>query len=221
MMKKLWLIPVSILGIVALLALVIVVRQSLAEQDIQRAWNEPLPDAPALATTSRLEIIPLYEKAGDDDQFILGHGISYLVRTDASTILLDVGNNPDQLEIAPYMQNMQALNLSWDEIDAVLITHPHPDHIGGVQPWKENNISFGQAPNKVNVPVYIPSGMAYPDAIVSPDPVQLGPDAATTGVIAYPEVFPLSVTRPKGSEQALVVHVKGEGLNVNSSCALS
>jgi 7,8-dihydropterin-6-yl-methyl-4-(beta-D-ribofuranosyl)aminobenzene 5'-phosphate synthase len=218
-MKKLWFIPVSILGIAALLALIVFMRQAIAKRDIQRAWNAPLPEAPALATTSQLEIIPLYEKAGSDDRFILGHGVSYLVRTDASTILLDIGNNPDQVEVAPYMQNMQALNRSWDEIDAVFVTHPHPDHVGGVQPWKENTIAFGEIPvNQVNVPVFTPSKMAYPDAIFSPDPVQLGPDVASTGVIAYTEVFPLSVIWPRGGEQALVVHVEGEGLIVITGC---
>jgi 7,8-dihydropterin-6-yl-methyl-4-(beta-D-ribofuranosyl)aminobenzene 5'-phosphate synthase len=37
-------------------------------------------------------------------------------------------------------------------------------------------------------------------------------------VLAYPEVFPLSLFKPRGSEQALVVHVTGEGLVLITGC---
>jgi 7,8-dihydropterin-6-yl-methyl-4-(beta-D-ribofuranosyl)aminobenzene 5'-phosphate synthase len=41
---------------------------------------------------------------------------------------------------------------------------------------------------------------------------------ATTGVISYPEIFPLSIFTPRGAEQALVVHVAGEGLILITGC---
>ena len=41
---------------------------------------------------------------------------------------------------------------------------------------------------------------------------------ATTGVISYPEVWPLSLRDPKGYEQALVVHVAGQGLVLITGC---
>jgi 7,8-dihydropterin-6-yl-methyl-4-(beta-D-ribofuranosyl)aminobenzene 5'-phosphate synthase len=46
----------------------------------------------------------------------------------------------------------------------------------------------------------------------------LRPDIATTGVISYPEVFPLSLYDPLGHEQSLVVNVHGKGLVVITGC---
>jgi metal-dependent hydrolase (beta-lactamase superfamily II) len=91
-------------------------------------WQTALPDAPTLAATSRLEIIALYEEASTGDKFISGHGVSYLIRTDSGTILLDVGNNPDQLAVSLFMQNMQTLGIAWDEIDAIVVTHLWSSH---------------------------------------------------------------------------------------------
>jgi metal-dependent hydrolase (beta-lactamase superfamily II) len=60
---------------------------------------------------TRLEILPLYEEAGAGKEFTIGHGVSYLVRTDGSTVLVDVGNNPDQETVAPFAANMRALGI--------------------------------------------------------------------------------------------------------------
>ena len=119
------------------------IRQSIAKLAIEREWRSGPPPAYNLATTSKLEIIPLYEEASLSDSFISGHGVSYLIRTDSATILLDVGNNPDDLSVAPFMQNMQKLGIDWDEIDRIVISHPHPDHIGGVKAWWDHTVSMG------------------------------------------------------------------------------
>lgn len=41
---------------------------------------------------------------------------------------------------------------------------------------------------------------------------------ATTGVIPYPEVFPLNLSSPIGREQALVIHVRDRGLVLITGC---
>jgi len=196
-----------------------VIRQEIVNREIEREWQSTLTIIPTLAATSQLEIIPLYEEASTIDDFISGHGVSYLIRTDSATILMDVGNNPDELTVAPFMQNMQALGIAWDEIDRVVITHPHPDHIGGVDAWRRNTVSFGELPGGLNYRLlFIPIEMSYSDAIHATIPTLPAPDVATTGVISYPEVYPLSLFEPKGSEQALVVDVAGKGLVVITGC---
>lgn len=55
------------------------------------------------------------EEARASDEFFIGHGASYLIRTDAATILLDVGNNPEQQDVAPFAQNMEKLGIDWNE----------------------------------------------------------------------------------------------------------
>jgi len=219
-MKKLFLISFFALAVFSLIALLFfTVRQTLANREIEAEWVAALPDAPVLATTSRLEIIPLYEEASTGEEFVIGHGVSYLIYTDSATILLDVGNNPNQLAVAPFVQNMQALGISPEEIDAIVISHPHPDHVGGVEAWKQDSISFdGFSNEQVDLPIYVPSPMKNQGVILDPEPVSLSPDMSTTGIISYPEVYPLSLSEPKGGEQALVVNVAGEGLVLITGC---
>jgi 7,8-dihydropterin-6-yl-methyl-4-(beta-D-ribofuranosyl)aminobenzene 5'-phosphate synthase len=195
------------------------IRQTLTNREIDREWENVPTIVPPLATTSQLEIIPLYEEAGADDNFIIGHGVSYLIRTDSATVLMDVGNNPEELSVAPFIQNMQKLGIDWNEIDRIVISHPHPDHIGGVAAWRQNTVSFGELPGMMGERlVFVPTDIAYQGAIHATIPTLPSPDIATTGVISFPEVFPLSLFEPKGGEQALVVHVANEGLVLITGC---
>ncbi len=197
------------------------IRQSITKLAIEREWRSEPPPAYNLATTSKLEIIPLYEEASLNDGFLSGHGVSYLIRTDAATILLDVGNNPDNLSVAPFIQNMQKLGIDWDEIDRIVISHPHPDHIGGVKAWWNHTISIGalDLPDDLGDRlIFVPTPVKFKDAIHATVPTLPSPDVATTGVISYPEVWPISLRNPKGYEQALVVHVAGQGLVLITGC---
>lgn len=203
------------LGIAALLGL----RWLQANQEVANEWKNFNAQAPALATTSRLEIVPLYEAASASPDFISGHGVSYLVRTDSATILLDVGDNPEELTIAPFAQNMQTLGISWDEVYRVVISHPHPDHVGGLTAWQERTISLGGLPGGLGERLlFVPHVTSYTGAVHATIPTLPAPDIATTGVISYLEVWPISLFAPKGGEQALVVHVAGHGLVLITGC---
>ena len=197
------------------------IRQSIAKLAIEREWRSGPPLANNLATTSKLEIIPLYEEASLSNDFISGHGVSYLIRTDAATILLDVGNNPDDFTVAPFMQNMQKLGIDWDEIDRIVISHPHPDHIGGAKAWWNHTVSIGALELPVDMGgrlIFVPAPVTFKGAIHATAPTLPGPDVATTGVISYSEVWPLSLRDPKGYEQALVIHIAGKGLVLITGC---
>ncbi len=219
-MKKIRVVLLALLGIALAAALFFTVRQVWANQQVARAQMAPLPEAPTLAATSRLEIIPLYEEARTGDEFISGHGVAYLIRTDTSTVLLDLGNNPDGLDVAPFAQNLQALGLSKEALDAVIITHPHPDHVGGQKAWSDKTLNLSGAPEAwADLPIYVPAELAYPSVIHSTEPTLITPEIGTTGVLPYAEVFPLSLfAAPVGGEQALVVHVAGEGLVLVTGC---
>ncbi|HLP81934.1 MAG TPA: MBL fold metallo-hydrolase, partial [Nitrosomonas sp.] len=176
---------------------------------------------PNLVTTTRLEILPLYDEARSDETFDFGHGVSYLIRTDSATILMDVGNNPTESAQLPSLKNMQTLGILWKDIDAIVVTHPHPDHVGGTKAWQDKTLSFGDfAGDLSKMPVYSPISMDYPgaDMIYSAEPTLISPDIATTGVLSYPEVFPLSLVDSKGHEQGLVIHVAGQGLVLITGC---
>ena len=221
-MKKLVLYTFLILvGLVLVSAAFFTVRQAIARAQVKREGQVAPASVPALETTTRLEIIPLYEEASADEGYDFGHGVSYLIRTDSSTILMDLGNNPAETTHLPAIQNMQTLGIPWEEVDAIMISHPHPDHLGGVKAWQDNTLSFGDFTGDLNqMSIYVPTSITYSGAklIRSSEPTLVSKDIATTGVISYPEVFPISLFSAKGYEQGLVIHVAGQGLVMITGC---
>lgn len=211
-----------LIGLIVLLAaggLYLGIRQIQVKREIARQRNSALLDAPALSATSTLEILPLYEEASANGELISGHGVSYLLRTDTDTILLDVGNNPEGTQPSPLIQNMDFLRITLDGIDAIVISHAHPDHLGGVEPWREGVISVDPSiRSNYGISAYSPVELNDQDLVVSSDPVLVSREVATTGAILYPEVFPLNLTDPIGLEQALIVSIKDHGLVLITGC---
>ena len=221
-MKKIFLTSLFVLvGSIALSVLFLTIRQMIARAQVEREWRTTPVSAPKLEGTTRLEIIPLYEEDRADERFDFGHGVSYLIRTDAVTILMDVGNNPNESPQLPSLQNIQKLGIEWEEVDAIVISHPHPDHVGGVKAWQNKTISLGDfTGDMTGIAVYVPASITYSDGTLtqSLEPTLVSKDIATTGVITYPEVFPISLFTPKGYEQALVIHVARQGLVMITGC---
>jgi 7,8-dihydropterin-6-yl-methyl-4-(beta-D-ribofuranosyl)aminobenzene 5'-phosphate synthase len=212
---------VVIVGLAVVITLFFVIRQTLTNAEIEREWSQAPAAAPALETTSRLEILPLYENDRADTSLEFGHGVSYLIRTDSATVLMDLGFNPTETAQLPAVKNMRALDIAWEEIDAVVVSHPHPDHVGGVKAWQNQTITFGDLADDLGqIPIYTPISMAHSGAtwIHSAQPTRISRDMATTGVIAFPEVFPIFLFNAKGHEQALVVNVAGQGLVLITGC---
>jgi 7,8-dihydropterin-6-yl-methyl-4-(beta-D-ribofuranosyl)aminobenzene 5'-phosphate synthase len=221
-MKKIFLyLLISFASMAAVFLLFFNVRQMIARAQVEREWQTDPASTPGLETTTRLEIIPLYEEASADENFDFGHGVSYLIRTDSATILMDLGNNPNEFARLPSLQNMQTLGIPWEEIDAIVISHPHPDHVGGVKAWQDKTVSFGDfAGDLSQVPIYVPTPLTHSSVTLIPslEPTLVSRDIATTGVIAYSEVFPISLFNAKGYEQGLVIHVAGQGLVMITGC---
>jgi 7,8-dihydropterin-6-yl-methyl-4-(beta-D-ribofuranosyl)aminobenzene 5'-phosphate synthase len=134
---------------------------------------------------------------------------------------MDLGHNPDESAELPSLQNMQELGITWEGIDAVMISHPHPDHMGGVKAWQNKTLSLGDFPADRNqMPIYVPvpMGSSAGTVVHSAEPTRISDDMATTGVTSFPEVFPVNLFDPKGHEQGLVIHVAGQGLVLITGC---
>ena len=208
-------------GLIALTVLFFAGRQLLARMQVEREWQVIPTSIPNLETTSHLEILPIYEADGTSENFVMGHGVSYLIRTDSATILMDLGYNPDETPTLPALQNMQTMGISLEDLDAIIISHPHPDHVGGVQAWQNKTISLGDYAGSLgDMPIYVPIPMTFSSGkiIYSPEPTLISKDIATTGTISYPEVFPVYLFSSKGQEQGLVINVAGEGLVMITGC---
>lgn len=222
-MKKVILFVSSAIFFTALAAgLFIILRQARAGAQAERKWQSTRVEAMQdFGSTSRLEILPLYEEAGDQSVFKTGHGLAYLIKTDSATILMDVGNNPTESDVTPLSSNMRALGVSWDQIDAVVFSHFHPDHVGGVEAWKAGRVSLGMEDGDLDgKPVYAPSDFDFPGAvpILLPNPSVLSQGVATIGTIEYGETYPVSLYKASGAEQVLAINVDGQGIVLIVGC---
>jgi 7,8-dihydropterin-6-yl-methyl-4-(beta-D-ribofuranosyl)aminobenzene 5'-phosphate synthase len=197
-------------------------RLQVAKYQIrQDAGTLPATKSLAIGATSKLEILPLYENAAQAG-LQTGHGVSYLIRTDGATILFDLGNNMMAASPSPLEQNMKSLGISLDDIDMIVISHRHPDHVGGQNWWTERTFSLDglTQPSLGEIPVYIPEEMSYPGSTLtlSEIPIHLADGVATTGLIPYAQPFPIWLATSKGDEQALAVNVSGQGIVLITGC---
>jgi 7,8-dihydropterin-6-yl-methyl-4-(beta-D-ribofuranosyl)aminobenzene 5'-phosphate synthase len=83
-------------------------------------------------TVDRLTVYTLTEDyAGYDSLFWASFGISFLLRIQSGgekkTLLFDTASDPE-----PVLHNMRLLELSAENIDAIILSHRHFDHTGGL-----------------------------------------------------------------------------------------
>ena len=170
-----------------------------------------------LGSVRRLEVLPLVEWSSGSDSALSGEpGVSYLVRTDGSTLLFDVGANMRSSDPSPLQANMKALGVDLAEVDTVLISHNHMDHVGGQANARARTFSLGSRPDidLRGKRLIVPVAMTYPGltATVADRPLALAPGVASTGVIRA------SIALGPVEEQALVVRVQGRGLVLVVGC---
>ena len=221
MKKALRILLFVIAGLLVVFALFCSAHLVVIKGQVERERMEMPIFISELDTTSSLEILPLFEAEAVDEDLDTGHGVSYLIRTDSSTVLLDLGMNPPDTILPYFLRNFGTLEQDWSEIDAIVISHPHPDHVGGNQAWKKDTFTLGDFRLPLeDISFYTPIPMAYPGAtlVYAPDPILVGADIATTGSIPFREVFPLWLITPRNYEQALVVRVEGQGLVLITGC---
>ncbi len=196
------------------------IREVWSILDAEHAWatTQVQPLDATIGVTRHLSILPLIDKYGQGT--LRGEwGVSYLVKTDQATILLDVGQNADGS--APLLSNMAQLGITPDSFDTLVFSHNHPDHVGGMQQVIQHTLSLGGPTNLDGKRVLAPVPMTYPgtSVVVAKDPTVIAPGVATTGTIAYPEIVQMwLVTGQENVEQSLVVNVEGKGLVVIAGC---
>jgi 7,8-dihydropterin-6-yl-methyl-4-(beta-D-ribofuranosyl)aminobenzene 5'-phosphate synthase len=183
-------------------------------------WNEvrnaDYPRMENLGATRKLAILPLFENAASRDDLIAGHGVAYLVKTDHATILFDLGFDSDVLQ-----DNMQKLGVFAKDVDLIVISHNHPDHVGGHRWWPKG--TFSLAPTQIDLgdrPVYLPAPLTYPNLtpILARSPLKIAEGVASIGTIPGVEVYKPSIFHTIIEEQALAVNVEGQGIVIISGC---
>ena len=189
--------------------------------NIKRAdsiWNhdqQTIKKLKDIGSTRCFEMIPLIDWFTNDDSLVGESGVSYLIKTDEATILFDLGVNEKDENPSPLLKNMNRLGIKLEDIDIIVISHNHDDHVGGTK-WAENNTFSvtNYQPHLKQIPVYTPIEMKYPglNPVYTPFPTKIAKGVATIGVIHNP-VFFMDI-----GEQALAINVENKGIVIISGC---
>ncbi|HEX3029716.1 MAG TPA: MBL fold metallo-hydrolase [Clostridia bacterium] len=204
-------------GIIVFLFLVLLIRFIIGKLKSEKHWkNFRFDEIHNLGETEYLEILPIVDWDVSHEALSGEAGVSYLIRLDGTNILFDVGYNPRKINPSPLLKNMEILGVNLDNIDSIVISHNHPDHVGGIK-WKQRK-TFSIAPSQIDLKakkVYTPEKMTYPglNPSFTEKPTLLSNAVATIGVIRNQCFFLGSI-----AEQALAINVKGKGIVLVVGC---
>ncbi len=175
---------------------------------------------PDIGAVESLSVLPLVDFLTDDSRLKTEPGVSYLIKADGTTILMDVGLNRRKEHPSPLLHNMKTLGLSLDAVDAIFITHLHVDHVGGLKEQRKGLFSLSQGKTKLSeIPVYSPVEIAPsewnpgPVVRVIKAPVKLREGIASIGTIPR-NLFGLGLTL----ENSLAVNLRGKGIVLIVGC---
>ena len=180
--------------------------ESLNRQRIDGAQTLELPELDFLELTVLVD-----EKTVDG--FRGDPGVSYLVRTNLGTSLFDVGFGPDSPTLS---HNAAKLGVDFSAVDAVVISHLHPDHMGGMTAFKSNSVRIPKELDDLKgKPCFLPDAAEATEFAgnVVGTPKVLTAGIGTTGPLAR-SLFFLGMCE----EQALVARIRGKGLVVITGC---
>ena len=210
---------VTVFTLVAIFASFLIIRFYLGKQNVEKEWQaqqQSIIKIKNCGVTKKLEILPLLDWYKSEDEFKTENGVSYLIKTDTVTILFDVGLNLEKEHPSPLLQNMKRLGVDLDDIDAIVISHNHGDHVGGFSYQKSK--SFSLTKHQIDLgtkTIYTPISMTYPNQhpICSTDPTPITQGVSTIGTISN-QLFFMGYT----PEQALAINVKGKGVVLVVGC---
>ena len=178
---------------------------------------EPLAD---IGSVNSFTLLPLVDYYTDDERLKTEAGVSYLIKADDTTLLMDVGFNKKKEHPSPLVHNMQALGVTLENLDYLFFSHLHLDHVGGMQEQKNSQFSLSQGPVSLPaVPVYAPTEMAPshwnpgPEVKVINNPQVLSRGVASIGVIPR-NLFLIGYTL----ENSLAVNIAGKGIVLVVGC---
>ncbi|MDP2345037.1 MAG: MBL fold metallo-hydrolase [Deltaproteobacteria bacterium] len=183
---------------------------------VETEWrNDRPPPLGAFGATRRLVILPLVDHHVSSPTLLGEPGVSYLVTTDGSAVLFDLGLNARGADPSPLQHNLATLSVAMSAIDTIVISHRHGDHTGGQKWAASNTFSFGVTQTDLaSKRAFVPVPMSYPglSPVLAHAPTRIAPGVATTGTI------PRQLLVGRVDEQALAVNVDGKGIVLIVGC---
>ncbi len=198
-MNKLWILFILIIALGTILVLTISSRDRKNKKGQIVQAEEKIPTN----TTKDLSITVSYDNNPYKERLTSTWGFSCVIRRAEKTILFDTGGDGSTL-----LTNMKKLGINPQEIDLVVLSHIHGDHVGGLTDFLEKNPEV-----VVYLPRSFPKGFKdkvkeYGAKIVE---VQVSLKICQ-GVYSSGELGTW------GKEQSLIIHTE-KGLIVITGCA--
>ncbi len=201
--------PAALLGISK-------IRHQRGKRAADRAWREARVDKLRdVGVTRSLTVLPLVDWFASKPNLRGEPGVSYLIKTDENHILLDVGLNFARSDPSPLLQNMKELGVELADIDTIVISHRHVDHVGGLRWLKRRTFSLGNQQMDLGAKrVFVPEPMTYPgvETVCTPHPTIIAPGVATIGTIRA------QLYMGRIDEQALAIRLAGKGVVLVVGC---
>ena len=197
----------------------LVKRYNAGKKEADAVWRKhqaEIRKIKDLGATQTLEIIPLIDWHTANEKLMGEPSVSYLIKTDKSAILFDVGLNGKQSDPSPLLNNMKLLGVATEDFDTIIISHNHIDHVGGRMWGRQKTFSLGNKQIPLSAKKTLtPIPMTYPglSPITAENPTKISAGVATTGVIAN-QFFFGGLT----AEQAIAVNVEGKGIVLIVGC---
>jgi 7,8-dihydropterin-6-yl-methyl-4-(beta-D-ribofuranosyl)aminobenzene 5'-phosphate synthase len=196
------------------------VRFYLGRRRADRVWAAArYPKLKDVGAVKHLSVLPLIDRHTARDDLVGEPGVSYLVRADDTTMLFDVGLNRRGEHPSPLLRNIQALEVTLEEVDYIVISHLHLDHVGGMECQRKRTFGLSKEPlNLDGVTAFVPEPMTHPTARVEvvERPQSIAPGVASLGPIPR-QLFFFGWT----PEQSLAVNVEGKGVVLITGCGHS
>ncbi len=208
----------SVLLLGASLVVILVTIKFAGDKRLEeKSWKENKPEKIENPGSFKdLRILPLIDYYTDNDDLEGEPGVAYLISADNKRILFDVGYNPANEHPSPLLGNMGKLGIETTDIDGIVISHKHVDHVGGIKAVRNNTFLISGEDIDLNgVKAFVPGKMSHLTAEieVTEKPKKIAMGIATIGTINR-ALWLMGLT----TEQALAVNVEGKGLVLIVGC---
>ena len=110
-------------------------KQCTQSEQVNRermAQAEMLP----LPELDYVDLIPLVEHK-TEPEFLGAPGVSYLFTSNRGSLLFDIGFGPENPSL---VHNAHKVGFTIAQVDALVISHLHPDHMGGFNASREKRV---------------------------------------------------------------------------------
>ncbi|MHA2369775.1 MAG: MBL fold metallo-hydrolase [Candidatus Hodarchaeales archaeon] len=194
-------VKIHCFGILGLILLLIAINPAKNSEEILTPHNQPQSDCESSVDLVKITVIIDNNPNGS---LSAPWGLGILVETPNLTILFDAGPDPDALR-----RNAEILDISLDQLDCVVISHGHRDHVEGISYIAEQN---------PNITVFVPKYMhSFPkEQIVSFNANMVEID---TSYLIRDDIAIIGGLYDPVNEQALAINVNGLGLIIFVGCS--